>query len=259
MGVKTAVLVVSFGTSHTDTLGKTIEAIEGRIGLEFPGYVVRRAFTSGIIMKIWRERGVVIDSVGDALLSLVDEGFETVIVQPTHIINGVEYEKMLAQIQPFMARTRIHAGTPLLTDVHDYKEVARALVSDAGNMDSDEMIVFMGHGSSHHSSSAYSQMEYVFHDMGFTRSIIGTVEGYPGLEEVKRRLRERAEIKKVCLQPFMVVAGDHAKNDMSGSGPDSWKSVLEQMGYSVTCNMRGLGEYGAIRDLFSRHARAACG
>lgn len=254
---KTAVLVVSFGTSHMDTLEKTIAAIERQIEGDFPQYTVRRAFTSGIIMGVWKKRGVDIKNAGQALKSLMADGYDTVIVQPTHIINGDEYEKMLSQIAPFMEQVKILIGKPLLTDLGDFKRAAEAVICQAAELGEDEGLVLMGHGSGHYAGAAYSQMEHILRDIGLKRAFVGTVEGYPGLDEVTRGLREFGEIKRVRLQPLMIVAGDHAKNDMAGDTPDSWKSALERMGYTVTCTVRGLGEYEAIRLIFSDHVKNA--
>lgn len=250
--MKTAVLVVSFGTSHGDTLDKTITAIEKQIekDLHMP---VRRAFTSNIIMQKWAKQGVHIDSTGEALNKLYKEGYCTVIVQPTHIINGDEYEKMLLQLTPYIDKINILVGKPLLTDIQDYKIIAEALSRRIDRLKEDEGLVLMGHGTGHYSNSTYPQMEYVFRDMGMKDAFIGTVEGYPGIDEVIRRLREKPELKRIRLMPFMIVAGDHVKNDMAGN-EDSWKTQLEDLGYTVTCIMQGLGENEGVRKLYSEHA-----
>ena len=117
--------------------------------------------------------------------------------------------------------------------------------------------IFMGHGTEHFANAAYCQLEYMLHDSGRTDVVLGTVEGYPGLEEVFRRLDERKAVQKVVLHPLMVVAGDHAKNDLAGDEPESWKSRLLERGYQVSCELKGLGEYPQIRALFVRHALEA--
>lgn len=254
---KTAVLVVSFGTSHMDTLGKTIAAIERQIEEEFPQYTVRRAFTSGIIMGVWQKRGVDIKSTDRALEILLSEGYETVIVQPTHIINGNEYEKMLSQLAPFMECMKILVGKPLLTEFWDFKLVAEAIIRQVNDLGEDEGLVLMGHGSEHFSNAAYAQMEYILRDMGLKRAFVGTVEGYPGLDEVLRALKGFEGIKRLRLLPFMIVAGDHAKNDMAGDGPGSWRAVFESLGYETACILKGLGEDEAIRAIFADHVRNA--
>ena len=256
---KQALLAVSFGTSHLDTLEKTIAAIERDMAAALPGYALRRAFTSGMILRKLRERdGLEIDDVPAALARLEAEGFARVVLQPTHIINGEEYDKLMAQARPWADRLEIRAGLPLLTSVQDARDVAAALMAELEAPAPDEALVFMGHGSGHHANAAYAQLEYVLHDAGWPRAFIGTVEGYPELPEVLRRVRELGDVRRVRLQPLMVVAGDHAKNDMAGEDDDSWRSVFARAGYQVDCRIRGLGEYARIRALFAAHARAAC-
>lgn len=258
MNEKKALLVVSFGTSHLDTLEKTIAAAEEAISARFPGVVMRRAFTSGMIIKALRQReGIEIDNVQEALARLAAEGCTQVKVQPTHIMNGDEYEKMLAQAAPFAEKMALSVGKPLLTSVQDFRDVCRALMAQLGAPAGDEAVVFMGHGTGHYANAAYSQLDYMLRDMGWKNAFIGTVEGYPELSEVLRRLEERPELRRVRLYPLMIVAGDHAKNDMAGDEPDSWKSQLEQRGYQVECCLMGLGEYPAIREILASHALEA--
>lgn len=255
---KHAVLVVSFGTSYPETLEKTIAAIEREVGAAFPGWALRRAFTSGIIIRKWHTRdGVCIDTVEGALTKLCNEEFTHVVVQPTHIICGDEYEKMLAQLAPFSAQLTLKVGRPLLTQVCDYTAVAAALMEAVPPPAEDEAIVWMGHGTEHHANAAYAQMEYILQDLGWKRSFMGTVEGYPALEQVKSRLQEHPEVRRVRLYPFMIVAGDHAVNDMAGDEDDAWQAQLTAAGYAVTCEIKGLGEYPGVREVIVQHARAA--
>ncbi len=255
---KKAVLVVSFGTSYLDTMEKTIVPIEGEIAGAMPQRLFHRAFTSGMIMKKLERGGLHIDSVPQALEALLEQGVEDVVVQPSHIMNGDEYNKLTAQAQPYVERFASFAlGTPLLTTQEDYAATARALLADLPQMEGDTALVFMGHGTGHYANAAYCQLEYVFHDLGRRDILIGTVEGYPTLEEVLHRLEERPQVKKVILYPLMVVAGDHAQNDMAGEEPDSWSSQLTQGGYQVSCVLRGMGEYAGIRRLFAQHALEA--
>lgn len=255
--MREAILVVSFGTSYPDTLEKNIAAIEGDIGRAFPGTPLRRAFTSGMILRRWAGRGVEMDDVPAALHRLEGEGAEKVILQPTHIMNGDEYDKLTAQAAPFAGRINLRLGNPLLTELEDYQAVAHALQTSIAPPAEDEAVVFMGHGTEHYANPAYLQMEYLLHDLGWKRAFFGTVEGYPGTDEVMRRLAEHPQVKKVRLYPFMVVAGDHAENDMAGPEPDSWKNRMERAGYQVTPVLRGLGEYPAIRAIFADHAKSA--
>lgn len=256
---KKAILAVSFGTSYHDTLERTIGAIERQLAAAFPDRMLLRAFTSGMICRKLRERdGIEVPSPAQALEQLLGEGVTDVVIQPTHVINGAEYDKLMAQAEFFRDKfARLTVGAPLLTSIEDYKAVADAVLEQLPERQADTAQVFVGHGTEHYVNPSYTQLEYLFHDMGRKDIIIGTVEGYPGLEQVLRRLSERPEVKKAQLHPLMVVAGDHARNDLAGEEPDSWKSVLEDAGYQAACDLRGLGEFPGIQRLFAQHARQA--
>lgn len=254
--MKKAILVVSFGTSYHDTLEKTIAATEKAIGEAFPGWEVRRAFTSNIIMKKLRSRdGLEIDSVSQAMAKLEAQGYTHVAVQPTHVMHGEEYEKLLSQLEPYRQRLNIRVGEPLLDRQEDYELVSDALLGWLPGVAEDEALVLMGHGTAHYANASYGQLEQNLQDR--QKSVyVATVEGYPTLERVIRLLKDRPEIKKITLAPFMLVAGDHARNDMAGDD-DSWKRELEDAGYSVQCILQGLGECPAIRQLFVEHCAQA--
>lgn len=256
---KQAVLVVSFGTSHLDTLEKTIQPIEWDIAGRMPGRVQRRAFTSGMILRHLKDRdGLHIDDVSQALERLAAEGFDDVVIQPTHIMNGEEFGKLKRQAEPFLGRFEaLRFGRPLLTTVQDYRDLTSALISILPEAEEDTAHVWMGHGTEHFANAAYCQLSYMLYDRGRPDIVIGTVEGYPGIREVLRRLEERPGVSQVRLYPLMVVAGDHAKNDLAGEDPDSWKSLLTEKGYQVECVISGLGEYPEIRALFVQHALEA--
>lgn len=246
------ILVVSFGTSHLDTMEKTISVIEREISERFQEYRVYRAFTSGmIIRKLKRTENLAVDTVQEALNRMKEDGIEDVIVQPTHIINGVEYDRMMKDLMEnmFLFR-RIRVGKPLLSSVDDYKKSIHAVMAET-QLEDDEMLVLMGHGTDHHANSAYPTLEYTFHALGYNQVLVGTVESFPELKNVMAKL-EISGKKKVVLMPFMLVAGDHAKNDMAGE-EDSWKSELEDAGYEVRVIMKGLGEFEGIRKIFTEH------
>ena len=254
--MKQAILVVSFGTSYWDTLEATIGETERAIAGAFPGWEVRRAFTSGMILKKIRARdGIHIDTVPEAMDRLLEEGFSRAVIQPTHIMHGEEYEKLCAMVKPYENRLSVSVGMPLLHELSDYESVCRTLVESLPEPEQDEVIVLMGHGTEHFANACYSQLDYMLTGMG-APVYIGTVEGYPGLDQILERLKARPEIRKVTLAPFMLVAGDHARNDMAG-GSGSWKTRLEEQGYEVRCILRGLGEYPAVRELFVGHCRSA--
>ena len=246
------ILVVSFGTSHLDTMEKTISVIEREISEPFQEYRVYRAFTSGmIIRKLKRTENLAVDTVQEALNRMKEDGIEDVIVQPTHIINGVEYDRMMKDLMEnmFLFR-RIRVGKPLLSSVDDYKKSIHAVMAET-QLEDDEVLVLMGHGTDHHANSAYPTLEYTFHALGYNQVLVGTVESFPELKNVMAKL-EISGKKKVVLMPFMLVAGDHAKNDMAGE-EDSWKSELEDAGYEVRVIMKGLGEFEGIRKIFTEH------
>ena len=251
MSKKQAILAVSFGTSHKETRERTIEAIEQQIRENFPIYEVRRAFTSGMIMNVLKKRdGIHIDNVDRAMNKLVRDGFVNVILQPTHIINGDEYDKMVRQAKAYEGHfANISIGDPLLTVSSDYEEVCCGIMKQFPNLKKDEALVLMGHGTGHFADAAYAAIDYRFKALGYENVFVGTVEGYPEISELLPQLK-KFEPKKVILLPFMVVAGDHAQNDMAGDDEDSWKSVLEKEGYQVECILKGLGEFEEIRSIY---------
>lgn len=240
--MKKGILAVSFGTSHLDTMEKTIAVIEKEMEERFPDCNVYRAFTSGmIIRKLKRTEGIHIDTVPEALNRMAADGIEDVIIQPTHIINGIENDRMMEDLMERMSLfRRIRVGKPLLSSVEDYKKAIHAVMAET-ELDDGEMLVLMGHGTDHHANSAYPTLEYTFHALGYSQVLVGTVESFPELKNVMAKLKI-AEKQKVALMPFMLVAGDHAKNDMAGE-EDSWKSQLEEEGYKVRVIMKGLGEF----------------
>lgn len=254
-----ALLVVSFGTSYPHALEQDIEATERAIADALPDRTLFRAFTSGMILrKLAKRDGVEIDDVPAALARICAEGYTDVVVQPTHIMNGEEYDKLCTQAAPWAEQLdRLRIGAPLLTAVEDYQAAAAAVMAQFDPPAPDEALVLMGHGTGHFANACYLKLEYMLHDAGWKRAFLGTVEGYPALEEVRRRLAECQGVRKVLLTPFMLVAGDHANNDMAGPDPDSWKNILEADGYTVNCRLAGLGEYPGIRAIFAAHAQAA--
>ena len=254
--MKKAILAVSFGTSYPDTLQKTIAATERDLAEAFPDWEVRRAFTSGMIIRKLKERdGVEIENVNQAMHRLEEEGYTHVAVQSTHVMHGEEYEKMLSQLEPYRLRMKISVGMPLLHSEGDYACVAKALLNWLPPLEKDEALVLMGHGTTHFANSAYAQMEHML-QASCDRVYLATVEGYPTLDSVERQLQKRPELRRLMLAPFMLVAGDHARNDMSGE-EDSWAEQLTKAGYSVRCILKGLGECPAIRTLFVEHCRQA--
>lgn len=256
---KNAILVVSFGTSYNDTRDATIGAVETAIKAAYPGYEVHRAFTSQVVINKLKSRdGLKIDNVTEAVERLVSDGVSTLIVQPTHVMHGFEYDDLMSKIKPYEQKfVSIKYGAPLLSSTQDYKAVAAALAAElrpAG----DTALIFMGHGTEHFANAAYAALQYHFWDNGYNNILVGTVEGFPDLENVQKHLKARG-VQKVLLTPLMIVAGDHSNNDMSGDGDDSWKTILTSAGYEVKTLLKGLGEYESIRNIYVSHVGAAIG
>jgi len=258
-----AILVVSFGTSYNDNRSKTIGAIERAICEAYgDSWEVRRAFTSRMIIRKLAERdGKKIDYVTDALERLVADGVRTVVVQPTHIMNGEEYDDIEEIVEKYRPRfDKVVVGKPLLTALEDYCDVIAAIEAElvpaaeevAGKGCS---IVLAGHGSEHFANATYSQLQLMLMTTGPNDIFVTTVEGFPEYDDTIVLMEGAA--KKVVLFPFMVVAGDHANNDIAGDDEDSLKSVLIAEGYEVHCVVKGLGEFKAFRDLFLGHVKAA--
>lgn len=251
---KKGILTVSFGTSHLDTLEKTITQIEKEISLAFPEFQIYRAFTSGMILRKLKKNQIEIHDVRGALEQMEADGIRQVIVQPTHVIHGSEYDKMMDQLNEFKDRfDTIRAGVPLLSAVEDYKKAIHTIMTEV-EVQEDEMLVLMGHGSEHPANSSYALLEYMFHFLGYENVLVGTVEGFPDLEAVKKKM-STSGLKKIVLLPFMIVAGDHAKNDMDGD-EDSWKNEFIHAGYETRTILQGLGEFPGIRRIFLEHMQA---
>ncbi|RGC81685.1 sirohydrochlorin cobaltochelatase [Hungatella hathewayi] len=254
---KKAILAVSFGTSYEDTRKKTIEAIEDTLKEHFPDHKMYRAWTSRMILeKIKKRDGIHIDSVPEAMERMKADGIADVIIQPTHVINGVENDQMKTDALSF--RDSFHSivfGAPLLSSESDNETVVNAVASEFSWISDKDVLVLMGHGTTHYANTVYAALDYRFKDMGFKNIFLGTVEAFPNMHSLMRMVKE-FHPKKVILAPFMIVAGDHARHDMAGDDPDSWYSQFVSAGYQVECVMKGLGEYDGVRELFAEHAKS---
>ena len=252
-------LVVSFGTSYNDSRRETIGAIEDALEEAFPDYSVRRAFTSQIIIDHINDRdGYKIDNVEEALDRAVENGVKTLVVQPTHLMNGLEYTDLCDAIAQYAdAFEQIEIGEPLLTSDADFEAVAKAITDATAQYDDGTTaICFMGHGTEADSNSVYAQMQEVLTADGFENYYVGTVEATPSVDDVLAAVQE-GEYTNVVLEPLMVVAGDHANNDMAGDEEGSWKTTFEDAGYTVECLIEGLGSNEDIQKLYIEHAQAA--
>ncbi|KAB2953414.1 sirohydrochlorin cobaltochelatase [Heliorestis acidaminivorans] len=264
---KKAILVVSFGTSYEETRKLTIEAIEDKVRSQYPDWEVRRAFTSGKIIKKLKERdNLHVDRVAEALQRLQDEGYTTVAVQSLHVIPGIEYEEVQAEVERFRdnnAFQKIELAYPLLYSMgqegmsDDFTTLLKALQEQLPqSIEDNEAVVLMGHGSPHPTHAFYLVLQYKAEQRGMKNLFFYTVEGAPAIEDVVEELREK-DIQQVTLMPFMLVAGDHAHNDMAGSEEDSAKSQLEAVGIDVQVYMRGLGENEAVQKIYLQRLEEA--
>ena len=252
-------LVLSFGTSFNDSRRLTIGAIESALDEAFPDYSVRRGFTANIIIDhVERRDGIHIDDINEALTRAVDNGVKNLVIQPTHLMNGIEYNEIVDTVASYSdAFDKVVFGEPLLTSDDDFKRVENAIVDWTKDYDDGKTaICFMGHGTEAESNGVYGKMQDLLTADGHTNYFIGTVEAEPSLDDVLAKVKEGG-YEKVILEPLMVVAGDHANNDMAGDEEDSWKSAFKAEGYEVECLLRGLGENEEIRKLYVEHAQKA--
>lgn len=255
---KKAILVVSFGTSYTSTREVTIDAIEKDIAEAFGDYRVYRAWTSKmIIAKLKKRDNIFIPTVKEAMEQMAQDGITDVVVQPTHVINGIENDSMKEDVLSCRGSFQsIVFGTPLLTSEEDNVAVINAVAEEFKDLEEDTALVLMGHGTTHYSNTIYAALDYMFKDLGHPHIFLGTVEAYPAMQSLLRMLAA-FQPKKVVLAPFMIVAGDHAQNDMAGKDPQSWMCQFQNAGYEVVPVLKGLGEYQGIRNLFVSHVRDA--
>ncbi|MGM9631399.1 sirohydrochlorin cobaltochelatase [Butyricicoccus sp.] len=252
-------LVVSFGTSYNDSRRLTIGAIENDLETAFPDYSVRRGFTANIIIDHVQKRdGILIDDVDAVLNRAVDNGVKNLVVQPTHLMDGLEYQELVDKVAEYSdAFDKVAFGKPLLTSDDDFSRVEKAITEWTGEYDDGETaICFMGHGTEADSNEIYQKMQDKLTADGYENYFVGTVEATPSLDDVLAAVKA-GNYKRIVLQPLMVVAGDHANNDMAGDEEDSWKTTFENAGYEVECVLHGLGENEAIRQIYIDHAQEA--
>ena len=256
---ETELLVVSFGTSYNDSRRLTIGAIENAMKNAFPELSVRRAFTSQIIIDHVKSRdGEVIDNLTEALDRAVANNVKNLVVQPTHLMAGLEYNDILDEIAKYSdSFEKVVIGKNILDTDEDFKAVEKIITDATADLvDDDTAIVFMGHGTEAESNAVYAKMQDMLTADGFDHYFIGTVEATPSLEDVIAAVKE-AGYTKVVLRPLMIVAGDHANNDMAGDEEGSWKDEFTKAGFEVTTVVEGLGQLEGIQNLLVEHAKAA--
>ncbi len=263
MSKKKAIISISFGSTFDETRENDIKGIENALINAFPAYDVFSAFTSNIIRKRLAERGIIIDDTETIIQRLLDEGYKEIVLQPTHLLHGEEFEqKVLALKDKYISPDhKIIISQPLIVTDNDYRLAAAAMAVQCPVLSEDEGVVLMGHGTPRANNKAYHttyvKLQKLFDAMELP-ILIGTVEeaDIPNLDDVVEKVKERG-YKHVHLYPFMVVAGDHANNDMYSDDPESWKSRIEALGVTTTGHLNGIGRYKAIQTLYVQHVLQA--
>lgn len=258
-GTEKELLLVSFGTSYLDTLEKTLGEIYRYMEEQFPDYVVEDAFTSQMIIDRLRKRdGIFVSYVDDAVKYAAQHNVHNLVLQPTHLMAGLEYQDLLDAVESYRhLLENVTIGKPVLSAEEDFDWMIRILTDELnGYCDGKTAICLMGHGSEAKANEVYDMLQERFCQKGYTDYLVGTVEAKPALADLVHRV-EQGSYERVVLVPLMMVAGDHANSDMAGEEDDSWKSTFEAMGKEVVILMRGLGELKGIQELIADHARAA--
>lgn len=247
--MKKAILVTSFGTSHKDTREKCLDVIENEVREKYGNEKVERAYTSGVIRRIVEKKeGIHIYDQKEGLEALKNKGYDEIITMSLHILGGIEYSKLSNEYGK--------VTQPLLTTDEDYGKIVNN--EKFNDLEGNDAIIFMGHGSESAADVTYQKLQEEYIKAGKNNIFIATVEGKVTIEDVIEKLK-KTDYKKILLKPFMIVAGDHAKNDMASDEEDSWKTVLQNEGYEVTPVLKGMGEYKFIRDMFMEKLEAVYG
>lgn len=253
------ILVVSFGTSYNNSRDVTIGAIENAIRKSYPDYNICRAFTSQIIIdKLKKRDGIIIDNVKEAMDKAVSKGIKELIIQPTHLLNGLEYMELADDVKSYTERfERIVLAKPLLTDSEDFNKVIDIIAKIVAEYDINKTAVcFMGHGTEAEANNVYIKLQNKIFASGYKNCYIGTVEAKPDILDIVKEVK-KGDYNKIILLPLMIVAGDHANNDMAGDDEESWKKHFEKEGYEVECILKGLGENIDIQKIFIEHTHDA--
>lgn len=247
------IIISHFGTSHKDTEEKTLEPINKLVENSFSDFDVRYAFTSRIIARILKSRDRIVLNPREQLEAMYKDGIREFFIQPTLIIEGHEKEELHEDVKCFTDKypdTSVKIGAPLLAEKKDYNRIIEAL--NIKKLADDEMLVYIGHGTDHQIDRVYKSFEEKLHNLGHENVYIATVEGAYGLEYIEGILKGK-DYKKIELRPFMIVAGDHAKNDIASE--DGWAGRLKELGYDIEAKLIGLGENENIREIFLEHLK----
>ena len=245
--------MVHFGTTHDDTRALTIDAINQKVKDSFPECDVFEAYTSRIIIKRLKERGIEKQTPSQVLERLIADGYKKVYIQPTNIITGKENKTLGLEVDKVRDKfTDVRIGKALLYSLEDTREVVAILTERHSQSSADAHVLLVGHGTDDPGNALYSQTDYMFKSQGHGNFHVATIEGFPEFDDALAQLQKR-KARKVTLVPFMFVAGDHAANDIS----QDWKKSLEGNGFQVDVKMEGLGQIPEIQDIFIRHLNAA--
>lgn len=256
--MKRGVLIVSYGTSYRKAEAQNIIPVEQAIAAALPDCEMRRAYGSHRVIKKRKERdGICIATVSEALEALISDGCKELIVQPTYVLPGFEYDELVKILGEYLNRFEsVRLGHPLLYQRSDYDELICGLNEVFDFRNSSDAFVFMGHGTGHFANACYSALEHQLQILGFENVWIGTVKGNPHISDIRKKLRQQS-YRKAVLLPLMLVAGHHVRTDMAGENENSWKTILERGGIDVSCVMAGLGSYPFVQRMFAEHALQA--
>lgn len=251
---KNALFMVHFGTTHDDTRELTIDKMNKKFSLEFKDYDMYEAYTSRIILKKLKDRNIKKEDPLKVLAKLAEQGYENLIVQPSYIIPGIEYENLLDELKSYEHRFKtIKIGKPLLYNVEDYRKIVEALQDEYVPQNKKEALVLVCHGTDSPVGAAYAMIEYVFDEYGHENVYVVSTKEYPLMDVLIKKLKKDG-IEEVTMAPFMFVAGEHAKNDMA----IDYKEELEENGIKVNrVILKGLGEFEAIQNIFLAHLNTA--
>ena len=248
---KPVMLVASFGTSYADTRAQTLDVIERELTEAFPDFEVRRAYTSDAVIRTLKKRdGITVDSVPQALERLIREGVSRVLVQPTHMMPGGEYDTLTVQSESFRdGFQKLLIGTPLLNSEEDCALLAKILDEKTCSLQRpDTALVWMGHGSERGGNECYTSLQQAFAALRKPHHLVGTVKGGAPVKQA-----QALGVSRVVLLPMMMVAGAHAAHDMAGEEPSSWKNQFLQAGFQAECVRQGIGVYPEVRSMILRH------